>query len=402
MKGLSVMRQLNAFLWLNFKNNFLLFLIFSFFTLNLYAYDQKMPDSTIVRIKVFSALKSINLGSTSPYVITLVSSNKLIKQGFFLATTKIEKEAFKGFKIGDEYYQDNALLVSTNAGVVFVNDRRFRGEIKIIWNEVDKGFDIINNVSVHDYLKGVLCLEISPGWHIEAIKAQAIVARTYAYNKIEKPVSPDYDMTADVYSQMYGGVYAEDPRTTLAVDQTAGMVMSKNGKIIPVFYFSTCGGYTEDSTAIWDVVSPCLKAVKCNYCKKASNYHWIFHIDLDTISKNLETFPGSFKGVGISAINILDTSISGRVKWMEVVYKNGKSIKMSGNTFRIKVDPTDLKSTKFDVKISGNECIFEGYGWGHGVGLCQWGAKHLAEDENYTAQEILKFYFNNPEFIIEK
>ncbi|MBU0650348.1 SpoIID/LytB domain-containing protein [bacterium] len=371
-------------------------LFFLLASANLYAknYSQEQYDNKLIRVRVMSNEKILNIAATCSFKIFVLPENKLILSGYFSSNKKLEISAKQGFIFdGKEYPFAKGLLVSTNGkGVSVVNGRRFRGDVKIVFNEKTKMFDVINILDIRSYLKGVLCKEISPQWGMEVLKAQAIVARTYAVFKLEDSKGKDFDLTADVYSQVYGGLYSEDSRTNKAVDETRDKVVTYDGKVFPTYYHAACGGSTEDSDKLWETALPCLTSVVCNYCKQSPHYSWKYEIDSKNLSAVLKSFKGSFDQ-SVKEIKNLSRSNSNRVTWMEIVYKNSKSIKMTGNTFRLLVGPDKLRSANFNVSKKGEIFYFTGKGWGHGVGFCQWGAKALAEDEGMSAEEILGYYY---------
>jgi len=256
---------------------------------------------------------------------------------------------------------------------------------------------VINILKMSDYLKGVMAREISPRWDMEVIKAQAIAARTYALYQMNKNKDLSFDVSSDVYSQVYAGVYSEDTASNRAVDDTKGLVLTIHGDIFPAYFHATCAGQTENADNLWEINLPSLKSVACAFCQESPHYTWQLNISLKEIQKRLLNIKGASKS-SIVSIDILGRTLSHRVHWMAVTYKDGTVLKFSGNTFRLKVDPDRIRSTNFDVMIKNNHGFFKGKGWGHGVGLCQWGAKQLAE-KGMKAKDILQHYYQGARIV---
>ncbi|MFC1624478.1 SpoIID/LytB domain-containing protein [Candidatus Omnitrophota bacterium] len=274
---------------------------------------------------------------------------------------------------------------------VYINGRQFRGLIDISKDKQDNLL-IINHIDLEEYLYGVLYHEVSHRWPIEVLKAQAIAARTYAL--YQKLVSQDeyFDLTSDVYSQVYGGRSSETWRTTRAVNLTRGRVLISSGKIFPSYYHATCGGHTSRASTIWDIDAPVLQGKVCNFCKASPHYEWKKELDMEYIQKRVQEAGYKIQVVSMEA---LERDPSGRI--LEVAL-NGKNsnVGLKGNEFRLLVGPDIIKSTNFEIRFKGKYVIFEGKGWGHGVGMCQWGAYYMARS-GWNVDEILEYYYSGAE-----
>jgi stage II sporulation protein D len=253
--------------------------------------------------------------------------------------------------------------------------------------------DVINILDVEAYLYGVVPKEMSPQWHPEALKAQAIAARTYALDQKEKNKDKDYDIIADTTFQVYGGAGAESGRSNQAVDETKGMVLLYDGQLALAYFHANSGGMTEDAKRVWSTDIPYLKMVRDVYSMKAPNCSWTLSLSVDKIRKAL-----SSKGLEIGSIERLvpvEVSPSGRVMKIKI-FHGGKEVILNGNDFRSKIDPTLIKSTLFTIFKQGDEIRLEGRGYGHGVGMSQWGANIMA-GEGYSYDDILKHYYQGVE-----
>jgi stage II sporulation protein D len=248
---------------------------------------------------------------------------------------------------------------------------------------------VINQINLEDYLKGILYQESSHYWPQEALKAQAAVCRSYAVYQIEENKLKDYDVTSDIYSQVYGGKTSERYRTNRAVDDTRSQVITYKDKIIPAYFHATCAGHTEDAGLLWNIEILPLKGVVCGFCKASPHFNWHNVLSLSEIEEKLTA--AGYKIKGIEGITILGRNESGRILDLEIASAQ-KNIKISAKDFRNLIGPNLIRSTNFRVSIAQGDAVFEGLGWGHGVGLCQWGAYFMAK-QGYTYKEILRYYY---------
>lgn len=278
-------------------------------------------------------------------------------------------------------------LMVASPGVVQVNGKGYRGTIEIA--PYEKGVLVVNDLPLEDYLVGLINCEISSLWPMEAVKAQAVVARTYAvYQKRARGNGP-YHLEATTLDQVYDGCEIEDSRATRGVRETAGEVLTYNGQPIQAFYHSNCGGRTELAENVWGFRLPYLRSVDCKYCINNPSTRWEQTIPL----KKLETL---LKGAGYAVSGLRDIrggkkNESGRLTELTLVSSKGTT-SITAVNFRKIVGYTVIKSTNFEVKVSDDSAFFTGTGYGHGVGLCQWGAKQRAAD-GFTYREILAYYY---------
>jgi stage II sporulation protein D len=276
---------------------------------------------------------------------------------------------------------------------IYVGGRLFRGDVDIVRKENNK-LMLINHIGLEDYLYGVLYHEVSHRWPMEALKAQAIAARTFALYQARQNKMQPYDLRSDIYSQVYGGSASERWSTTMAVNATKGEVLVYNGDLLPAYYHATCAGSTEDAANLWKVDIPPLKGVICNFCVKSPYYKWTKEIPLWSLEGKLRE--NGYKIDKIASVSILSRNKSGRVDKMEIKDNAGVSILLTGKDFRQIMGPNESRSTKFEISIKYGSLMIEGHGWGHGVGMCQWGAFGMAS-QGKKAEDILKFYYPGAE-----
>jgi stage II sporulation protein D len=206
----------------------------------------------------------------------------------------------------------------------------------------------------------------------------------------------DYDVRSDVKSQIYAGCTAEKWSTNRAVRLTRHEVLTYKGEILPSYYHATCAGHTEDAANLWDVglgLEP-LKGVACPFCKASPHYRWSKELSLKDLKAALEN--AGYHIEAITSIGVAARNKSGRVDKLEIKDAGGVTTLLTAKDFRAAVGPNEIRSANFDVKVSGDYAIFWGFGWGHGVGMCQWGAYGMA-CKGYKAEGILRYYYPGAE-----
>jgi len=348
--------------------------------------------SQILRVAIVDDKSSVNISLKGRYKISALSSGKAVLEGPYLIKTVTGANG--GIKIGNTSTGARGIRVKTaRDGDIYVDSRRFRGDVDVVRKDNGKLL-VINNISVEDYLYGVLYHEVSHRWPAECLKAQAIVSRTFALYQARQSKQQPYDLRCDIYSQVYGGKASEKWSTTKAVDSTRGKVLTYKGDIFPAYFHATCGGHTEDASNLWNIDLAPLKGVECGYCDRSKHYKWINKIPLARVEAKL-------KGAGYDLGRIVSASVvsknaSGRADKIEMKDASGASVIITAKDFRQMLGPNDVRSTKFDASVHGDELVLDGFGWGHGVGMCQWGAFGMSE-KGKKAEEILKFYYPGAE-----
>jgi stage II sporulation protein D len=281
------------------------------------------------------------------------------------------------------------VLLDPGNNPINVDGKNYRGRIKIMVNS-RRGLDVINVADMETYLKGVVPREMNGKWDMEALKAQAVVARTYALYQIEKNSREAFDVCSTTNSQVYGGMDAELQNTSRAVDLTKGIVLLNGNRPALVYYHANSAGRTEDAIDVWSSDIPYLRGRDDQFSLKMTDLKWSCTLSLEAIRSVLGR--QNIKVGRISDIEITDLTGSGRVKNIVIRQEGGRELNMGGNQFRTMVDPAMIKSALFVIRKNGKTVRFEGKGAGHGVGMSQWGALVMAR-EGFGYQDILKFYF---------
>lgn len=256
-----------------------------------------------------------------------------------------------------------------------------------------KGLLVVNQVDLEEYVKGVVPSEVNSAWHPEMLKVQAVAARTYALYQHMLSASRDYDVAASIQDQVYRGRHGLDARVEQAVESTRGLVITYQGAPIYAAFSSTAAGITEDAMVVWSKDLPYLKGVECPFDLESPYYQWKASFRLDVLEKNLRQL--GFPVGTIATLTPLSHSRAGRVATLRILHSKGELI-LRGEELRKAVGYTVVPSTQFAIESFGQDIVLTGYGAGHAVGLCQWGAKELAE-LGYSFSSILRYYYPGTE-----
>jgi stage II sporulation protein D len=273
------------------------------------------------------------------------------------------------------------LAVST--GEVLFGGMQYFGKIEI-WRGKN-GLYVVNELPLEEYVKGVVSGEVGRSWDIEALKAQAVVSRTYVLMQKAYAVSAPvpYDVTSSVLHQVFKGGDVPEP-IARAVEDTRGEILTFDGGPIVAYFHSTSGGITEDAAEVFGKSYPYLKPVETN-SELSPYFLWQKKIAL----KDMEKASGV---KGLKDIGIDSHTASGRVRTFSFVNGSG-STKIAAKTLRQNLGWDKLPSTFVTSIMRDNGAfIIEGRGYGHGVGMCQWSALQMARDGK-TYRDILSYFY---------
>jgi stage II sporulation protein D len=269
----------------------------------------------------------------------------------------------------------------TANGYVWIGDRWYRGQTRLV--RQGESLTAINHVNLEDYLYSVVGAEAIATWPIEALKAQAVAARSYALYKRDSSSTQLYDVDTTVGTQVYKGLDSEYTTTHQAVDSTLGQIVTYQNRVILAAFHSSSGGHTENVEDIWTSPLPYLRAV-VDYDQQAPVFEWNRVFPVSKISSLIG-------GVGtIKTIQPQEMTPYGRVVTMKAIGDRGTTT-VEGQTLR---QALDLRSTLFRISTDGNNLYVRGRGFGHGLGLSQWGAYYLAK-QGINYHQILTHYYQN-------
>jgi stage II sporulation protein D len=251
---------------------------------------------------------------------------------------------------------------------------------------------VINRLPLETYLLGIVGSEMNPDWPLDALKAQAVAARTYALQRRMRMRSANrpYDLESTVLSQVYKGAERIRPSVIDAVSLTRGEVLSHRHRLVEALFHSTCGGRTSSSREAFGTHLDYLVPRRCRWCKNAKRYRWKSKISLKKLERSLKKnklIKGHLETLYRKA---------GQKKTTAVV--DGKKKYLTSRSVRVAVGYMEIFSSKFEAKTAGKAVQFSGRGFGHGVGMCQWGAHGLSLDgHNYL--EILAYYYQGTKIV---
>ena len=274
-------------------------------------------------------------------------------------------------------------------GTFAFGGKRWRGAPSTV-GAPDGKLALVTTIDVDQYLQGVVPLESPPSWPAAALQAQAIVARTFALAR--RTLSRTWDVRADESDQRWGGVEAEHPAATAAVQATRGRTLTFAGGPAQVFYSACCGGHTADASAVWNGAPlPYLRGVEDPHCEPAPDYRWSRAIPLE---RAVAAFGGRTGGTLLgTALGAPDAS--GRPRSVALLGTTLATVPIGDFRRALGSDVVRslwLRSVRIDATQAALRLLIEGSGRGHGVGLCQWGARFAAA-AGLSAPDILAFYF---------
>ncbi len=332
-----------------------------------------------------------------------------------------------GFEIADVGTYSRVRVVPLKGSRLTVDGKRYRGELIVTDDKLGK-ITVINLVDLESYLYGVIKGEMLITSPLEALKAQAVISRTFALtHKDQYLARRGYGLSCSTSSQVYQGMEGEDPRAIRAVDETRGEVLTYAGHLINCYYHSACGGWTISNKDAWGGKQlPYLKSRRCGFCSYYHrNFEWHAEVSCEDILRRLLE-----KGYTIGTIVKVTPTYSdyGRILRIAFEDKDGNEVELLGNQFRLLMGTDVIRSSFFmlesppspnrdarEERVSESEkelrkllgeylaentpprkLYIVGYGLGHGVGLCQSGARRQAE-LGWKYHEILKYYYSGVE-----
>ena len=305
------------------------------------------------------------------------------------------------------------LVVNDHLYYLALGNDSYRGAL-IITSENDKSISVINVLNVEDYLRGVVPKEIGTlrEPEIEAIKVQAVAARTYAYKRMAANQRNTFDVLSTVADQVYAGANVEYAVSDMAVAQTENIIMIYDGEIAGAFYHSTCGGKTANIEDVWGGAAlPYLRSIDDTdstgniYCRGSRAFTWEESWSGAQLGKILTRFStdanisAPFKGT-LRKVEVKERFECGRVKSCSIVSSSG-NFQAGGDRVRFlfrrdaSANPI-LRSSNFHIEESGGKIVIKGRGYGHGIGMCQTGAIARAR-EGQDFEQILKAYYSGVE-----
>ncbi len=346
-----------------------------------------LPAQAAVELRVAIAQNqdAITIGSSTAAVIRN-GSGEALYQLPQLQGVSLESDAFEVDLVnnGSTLAESNAFwLEPADDGFVWIGGKWYRGKVMV----TQEGGELvaINYVDLEDYLYSVVGSEMPTSWPQAALQSQAVAARSYALYKRSRSKYPLYDLDATTTYQVYKGIEQEHPNTINAVDTTTDQVVTYNGSVIEAIFHSSSGGGTENASDVWSSDVPYLRSV-VDYDQGSPVYSW-----KETFT--LSDFSDKIGGIGrVETVGTAQLTVGGRVASITFAGQNGTKT-LRGRDVR---SALGLRSTRFNIDLNEmtNAVTVTGSGFGHGVGMSQWGARSLAE-QGWDYERILKHYYQS-------
>lgn len=268
---------------------------------------------------------------------------------------------------------------------------------KILLSAVKNRIDVVGVLPLQEYLVGVLSSEMPKEWPLETLKAQAVAARSYTLAVMRERNRKVFHLESSIMDQVFKHILAENDfhqqyqKAWRAVQETENIVLlSKNGDPLKAYYHSDCGGKTVDSKSVWGQKSELVSVTDAS-CPSNPSAHWKLSLSKEYVYAKVSEALKISKSDSIENIDFITDEKTQRVDSVLIALAT-KKFKISGNDFRAAIGFQDLRSTLFSVQKKSQEYVFSGRGFGHGVGLCQWGSRMLGK-QGLTASEILRHYY---------
>lgn len=344
-----------------------------------------------VNVALLIDVPTVSVATQGSYEIHEAGSKFLTQgKGPLKAILKPTKD---GIEMNGELYPTKSLVLKVSSGFIQVEKRTYPDRIRILRSS-EKTLTVINQLDVDEYLKGVLPLEVHHDWSIESLKAHAVVSRTFALFKSIEKRGQDFALRDTVESQVYGGSLFHKAMTDQAVESTRGEVLTFRDHIFPAYFHASCGGRTILPERIWAVhPNAVFQEVTCSFCKNSKHWRWSFTMPLSDIEAVMQK--KGYPAKNLKRIFFKGRDSSGRVSNVILEYERSQLTILALN-FRVFLGYDRLRSLKAWVEVKNSLAHFHGFGWGHGIGFCQWGAKRQAE-LGKTYHEIIEFYFPRSE-----
>jgi stage II sporulation protein D len=379
-----------------------------------------LGSGRLIRVALSSGVPAVEIGSTGEWTLVEEQGGSLLLRVSSGGLSRIEAvgrsvQAVRGTVTTVARAGPLVARPQGPADFMTVNGKRYRGAIVI--STLDEGLLIANHLHLDDYLRGVVPIEI--GRRVEgeeaAVAAQAVAARSYAYIRLTGSAERLYDVVATVQDQVYGGADAETPIADAAVWATRGLVLTYGGRVVNAPYHSTCGGSTAEVSEVWyrSRNEPFLQRVSDRigdsdrfYCDPSPRFRWSKTLERTTLAAALDRYLAQYVSVPGGRVGsprdlkVDGTTPSGRVAALAVRTDRGRFL-LRGNDVRFVMRVPNgeiLNSTYFSVRTVRDaagrlsRATFDGGGYGHGIGMCQWGAIGRAR-AGFDFRGILSTYY---------
>jgi stage II sporulation protein D len=374
-------------------------------------HSQPSGFSPLIRVNVTpSSGVTVQIGVDGEYQVLPVESSRVIGRGKRLERASVTA-APSGIRIGKNLYPVSRLeIVPERSPSVWVGRHQYRGTLRL-FRRSGGSIVAVNVLPLEDYIASVVDSEMPGKFPAAAREAQALVARTYALYQMQASANhPFFDVHATTRSQKYLGYqYRDQNNRRLAGEsrnsrkiagRTRGMVCTFQGRIFCTYYSAVCGGRTTAGKDVFSDAALPLKSVECRWCRDASRYRWRVDYAKSEVGSRLTQHFQSQGRPFATLQTILPTKDSAGTGIAEFDISDGRyRYRVSSKELRRILPSSKLYSPNFSIHVSAERLIIEGQGHGHGVGLCQWGARGLALSGR-NAIQIIQYYYPGSNVVV--
>jgi len=359
----------------------------------------------LIRVNVTpSNNQPLTIAVDGPFSIRASKNGSVLSRRDKLPPSRVTTGS-EGLSIGDATFRADSLeIIPQQSPAIRVGKRHYRGRLRL-HRQGDKRVVAVNVLPLGYYVASVINGEMPASFPQEARKAQAVIARTYALNRMQATRGFGlFDVYADSRSQRYLGYQYRDESGRLLAGETAGsrklvnattgLICTYQGKLFSPYYSAVCGGRTTAGRHVFKNAVPALRSVPCRWCQNAKRYRWTVRVRRSQAETHLRKYLAHYE------------KPFGKLQSIHPVRRRGASdeppeffisdgvhhYQFRGETFRNALPGGTLPSPRFSVRLTTKKLIVTGRGHGHGVGLCQWGAAGQAK-AGRSFRDILRYYY---------
>lgn len=304
----------------------------------------------------------------------------------------------RGLRFGSHVFRPAyARLAPKTAGTLVVNGTAYRGDLAVRATADGAGLLVVNRVNLEEYVAGVVGSEMPLAFPEAALRAQAIASRTYGLFQVRGRTREPYDVMDDQSSQVYKGLANETDLARRVTLDTLGVILTYRGRVLCTYFHSTCGGETTSAAYIFGGVEiPPLAGAPCGNCNDSKYFRWRCEVRKADLARKLAAEGFAVGSVG--RVEVGERGPAGYAKSVVVTHPKGQ-LRVAATKLRWLVGTSTIRSTAFEIEDGGGEVfVVAGRGWGHGVGLCQVGARGMAR-AGHDAMAILRRYYPAAELV---
>ena len=368
-------------------------------------------DGPLIRVNLTpTRVRQLDIAIDGPYRIRPMGQAAVKGTGRRLKPTKVVATS-RGLRIGSNEYSSTRLQIEpVRSPGIWINDHQYRGNVRLI-RRSDGTLIAVNVVALEEYLASVVDSEMPAAFPAAARRAQAIVARTYALDRMQSARNhPYFHLDATARSQKYLGyqyrtasgrrLAGESANSRRIVSETTGMVCTHQGKLFRTYYSAVCGGRTTVGRVHFADAAEPLKSVVCQWCRAAKYYRWQTELPKQDVSDTLRRYFLA-KGEPFGRLTSMTrrTGSAGGAVPEFVVADSRRKLIISATHLRRQLPASTLYSPYFSVREAGGRMIFAGRGHGHCAGMCQWGARGLAL-AGRNCVDIIRYYYPGAKVVV--